>query len=79
VFEAYGQFAGEAALPRLRELLEPRGIFRRKTPPDTRACAIFALAKVRTFDARMLVDRFTADKEPSVRSAANAVLRDWLS
>ena len=79
IFEAYGQLAGEAAMPRLQELLESRGIFRRKIPPDTRACAIFALAKVRSFDARMLADRFTADKEPSVRSAANAVLRDWLA
>jgi HEAT repeat protein len=45
---------------------------------EVRACAIFALAKVRSFEARMLVDRFTADKEPVVRSAANTVLRDWL-
>ena len=79
VYEAYGQLAGEVAIPRLQELLEPRGLFRRKTSPEVRACVIFALAKVRSFDARMLVDRFTSDKEPVVRSAANAVLRDWLA
>ncbi|MEP6589589.1 MAG: HEAT repeat domain-containing protein [Gemmatimonadota bacterium] len=79
VFEAYGQLAGEAALPKLRELLEPRGVFRRKVAPEVRACAIFALAKVRSFDARLLADRFASDKEAVVRSAANAVLRDWLA
>ncbi len=78
LFEAYGQIGTESALPRLRDILEPRGLFRRKRSPEVRACAIFALGKVRTFDARMLVDRFTADREPVVRSAANAVLRDWL-
>ncbi|MEO5799062.1 MAG: HEAT repeat domain-containing protein [Gemmatimonadales bacterium] len=79
VYEAYGQLAGEAAIPKLQELLEPRGIFRRKTPPEVRACAIFALAKVHTFEARLLVDRFTSDKEAVVRSAANAALRDWIA
>lgn len=79
VFEAYGQLAGDAALPRLRELLEPRGMFRRKVSAEVRACAIFALAKVRSFDARLLADRFSSDKEAVVRSAANTVLRDWLA
>ncbi|MES2124402.1 MAG: HEAT repeat domain-containing protein [Gemmatimonadota bacterium] len=79
VFEAYGQLAGDAAVPRLRELLEPRGMFRRKVSAEVRACAIFALAKVRSFDARLLTDRFSSDKEAVVRSAANTVLRDWLA
>lgn len=77
LFEAYAQLAGPASLPRLQELLEPKGLFRRSAVAEVRACAIYALAKVRTFEARMVVDRFTADKEPVVRSAANAVLRDW--
>jgi len=76
-FEAYGSLAGEPAVARLRVLLEPRGLFRRREPPDTRACALFALAKIRTLDSRLLIDRFSADKEPVVRSAANTVLRDW--
>jgi HEAT repeat protein len=79
LFEAYGQLAGPAAIPRLRDLLTPRGLLRRKELPDVRACAIFALAKIRTFDARLVVDQYTADKEAIVRSAANAVLRDWLA
>ncbi len=77
LFEAYGQLAGAAGIPKLAELLEPRGLFRRKETPEVRACALFALGKIRTFDARLLADKFTADKEPVVRSAANSILRDW--
>ncbi len=77
IFEAYGTVAGAASVPRLRELLEPRGVFRRRISADVRASALFALAKVRSADARQVVERFTADKEPVVRSAANAALRDW--
>lgn len=79
LFEAYGQLAGAAAIPRLRDLLAPRGLLRRKEAPDVRACAIFGLAKVRSFDARTVVDQYTADKDAVVRSAANAVLRDWMA
>lgn len=79
LFEAYGTLAGDRAVPRLTELLAPRGLFRRTESPDVRACAIFALAKIRSFDARMVVDRYSADKEAVVRSAANSVLRDWLA
>ncbi len=78
LFEAYGALAGDAALPRIRELLEPRGFFRRRAHPDVRACALFGLGKVRSLDARMLVDTYTTDREPVVRSAANSVLRDWM-
>ena len=77
MFEAYGQLAGAGGIPKLAELLEPRGLFRRKESPEVRACALFALGKIRTFDARLLADKFTADKEPVVRSAANSILRDW--
>jgi HEAT repeat protein len=78
MYEAYGQLAGEAAVPRFRDLLAPRGLLRRREAPDVRACAIYGLAKVRSFDARSIVDQYTADKEAVVRSAANAVLRDWI-
>lgn len=77
-FEAYGQFTGAPGIPRLESLLEPRGLFRRKVSPEVRACALFALGKIRTFDARLIVDRHSADKEPVVRSAANSLLRDWM-
>ncbi len=78
LFEAYAQLAGDPSIARFRELLAPRGLLRRREPPEVRACAIFALAKVRSFEARMVVDQYTADKEAVVRSAANSVLRDWL-
>jgi HEAT repeat protein len=77
VFEAYGSVAGAAALPKLKELLEPRGIFRRRVSADVRASAVFALVKVGGPDARAVVEQFTVDKEPVVRSAANAAMRDW--
>lgn len=77
LFEAYAQVAGNDALPRLREVLEPKGLFRRTAPAEVRACAIYALARLGSFEARLLVDRFTGDKEAVVRSAANGVLREW--
>ncbi len=77
LFEAYAQVSGPSCLPRLQELLAPRGIFRRTAPAETRACAIYALARLGTLEARMVVDQYTGDKEPVVRSAANTVLREW--
>lgn len=77
IFEAYGTIAGAAGIPKLRELLEPRGVFRRRVSADVRASALFALAKVRNAEARQVIEGLTADKEPVVRSAANAALRDW--
>jgi HEAT repeat protein len=79
MFEAYGTLAGAPAVSRLRELLEPRGVFRRKESPDVRASALFALSKVHTDEARRVIESFAADKEPVVRSAANAALREWSS
>jgi HEAT repeat protein len=77
MFEAYGSLAGPAGIARLRELLEPRGVFRRRESPDVRASALFALGKVHTDEARRVIEQYTADKEPVVRSAANAALREW--
>lgn len=77
MFEAYAELAGGEAMPRMQSILEPKGLFRRSAAPELRACAIYALARIRTFEARMLVDRFTGDKEPVVRAAANTVLREW--
>jgi HEAT repeat protein len=77
IFEAYGTIAGPAGIARLKELLEPRGVFRRRVSADVRASALLALARVHNPEAREVVERFTADKEPVVRSAANAALRDW--
>lgn len=77
MFETYADFAGGEALPRLQALLEPKGLFRRSAPGEIRACAIYALARIRNFESRMIVDRFTSDKDPVVRAAANTALKDW--
>lgn len=77
LFEAYAQVSGPSCQPRLQELLAPRGLFRRYAPAEVRACAIYALARIGSLEARMVVDQYTGDKEPVVRSAANAVLREW--
>ena len=77
MFEAFATLAGATAIPKLRDLLVPRGIFRRRGSPDVRASALFALGKVRTPDARTVVEQFTTDKDAVVRSAANSVLREW--
>ncbi|MES1259688.1 MAG: HEAT repeat domain-containing protein, partial [Gemmatimonadota bacterium] len=77
LFEAYGALAGPAAIPRLREIFEPRGLFRRRPAADVLASALFSLARIATPEARLLVEQCVADKDPVVRGAANAVLRDW--
>ena len=77
IFEAYGTLAGAAAVPKLTDLLEPHGVFRRRASADVRASAVFALAKAGSGDARAAVERLATDPEPVVRSAANTALRAW--
>jgi HEAT repeat protein len=76
-FEAYALVAGSGGLPLLGEILEPRGLFRRKESPETRTCAAYAIARIRSDDARTLLERATQDKELSVRNAAARALREW--
>lgn len=77
VFEAYAQIAGPPALRTLEEILLPRGLFRRKESAETRTCAAYAVARIRTPEARDLLDRLTQDKELAVRNAALRALREW--
>jgi HEAT repeat protein len=79
IFEAYGTMAGAGAVPKLKELLEPRGMFRRRVSADVRASAVFALAKVANGEARAAVEQLATDSDPVVRSAANTALRAWPS
>ncbi len=76
-FEAFAAVAGPGGLPQLAELLEPRGVFRRKASPETRTCAAYAVARIRTPEARQLLERAAQDKELSVRNAASRALREW--
>jgi hypothetical protein len=54
-----------------------RGLFHRKAPPEMRTCAVYALARLRSPEARALLEEVQADKELSVRHAATTLLRDW--
>lgn len=76
-FEAYAAVAGPAALAPLSDILEPKGMFRRKESPETRTCAAYAIAKIRTADAHEILERVSTDKELSVRNAAARALREW--
>jgi HEAT repeat protein len=77
LFEAYAVVAGPSALPSLRAIVAPRGLFQRKASTETRTCAVYALARLRTSDARTLVEEAVSDKELSVRHAATTLLREW--
>lgn len=77
VFEAYAAVAGPPALETLRGLLVPKGMFQRKSPTEVRTCAVYALGKLRTPEARLLVEDLQNDKELPVRHAATSLLREW--
>ncbi|HKP30383.1 MAG TPA: HEAT repeat domain-containing protein [Gemmatimonadales bacterium] len=77
VFEAYASVAGPPALETLRGLLVPKGMFQRKSSTEVRTCAVYALGKLRTAEARMLVEDVQNDKELPVRHAATSLLREW--
>jgi HEAT repeat protein len=76
-FEAYAQIAGPAGLGPLADILEPKGLFRRRENAETRTCAAYAVARIRTPEARQLLERIQSDKELAVRNAAMRALREW--
>lgn len=76
-FEAYALVAGPAGLGPLGDILEPKGLFKRKESPETRTCAAYAIAKIKNDQARGLLERAANDKELSVRNAAARALREW--
>lgn len=76
-FEAYASVAGPPSLALLGDILEPKGLFRRKETPETRTCAAYAIAKIKTAEARAILERAVNDKELSVRNAASRALREW--
>jgi hypothetical protein len=75
-FEAYGSIAGAKALKSLSALLLERGLLRMKEPPETRACAAMALGRLKTPEAREVLQRAVDDKELVVRNAVNRALRE---
>ena len=75
-FEAYGAIAGATALEPLTAILLTRGLIRMKAPPETRACAAIALGRLKTPEAREVLQRAVEDKELVVRNAVNRALRE---
>jgi hypothetical protein len=75
-FEAYALIAGPSALDPLTAMLIPGGMFKHKEPPETRACAALALGKLRTPEAREVLQRAAGDKELVVRNAVSRALRE---
>jgi HEAT repeat protein len=74
-FEAYGSIAGAGGLKALSAILLQRGLIKMKEPPETRACAAVALGRIKTPEARDLLQRAAEDKELVVRNAVNRALR----
>ena len=75
-FEAYGAIAGASGLKPMSALLLPRGLLRMKEASETRACAAIALGKIRTPEAREVLQRAADDKDLVVRNAVSRALRE---
>lgn len=75
-FEAYAMIAGPPALTPLSNILLPGGLFRRKESPESRACAAIALSRLRTPEARAVLQQAVNDKELVVRNAVHRALRE---
>jgi hypothetical protein len=75
-FEAFGALAGAAGVPVLERILTPRGLLGRREDPATRACAAMALGKIRTPEARVVLETAAQDKEALVRNAVSKALRE---
>ena len=75
LFSAYGAVAGGAGVSTLQSILKgKRGIGGRPSS-ETRACAAVALGVADSASARSVLRGATKDRDPVVRSAANAALR----
>jgi len=75
-FEAFGSLVGARGVPVLEKMLAAKGLLGKKEDPETRACAAMALGKVRTPEARAVLERASQDKEPLVRNAVSRALRE---
>ena len=74
-FEAYGGIAGPTAIPTLQSMLLTRGLLGFKAGPETRACAAVALGRIRTPEARAVLQKVADDKDLVVRQAVSRALR----
>lgn len=78
-FEAFGALAGAAGVSVLERILVPRGLLSRREDAESRACAAMALGKIRTPEARAVLDRAAQDREALVRNAVSGALREMPS
>ena len=75
-YEAYGLLAGEEGVGYLSAVLLGKGLFKRKTDPETRACAAMALGKTHAAKARPVLEKMFKEKEAIVRNAAEKALKE---
>lgn len=76
VFELYGALCGDAGVPYLDELLNPKsGLFARREDPELRACAALALGRVASPKAHAALQKASGEKDIIVRTAVNRALR----
>jgi HEAT repeat protein len=75
-FEAYGSIAGVNGLKALSSILLQRGLLKMKERPEIRACAAMALGRIKSAEARDVLQRAADDKELVVRNAVNRALRE---
>lgn len=74
-FEAFGAIAGAGGIPPLSSMLLSKGVFGFRANPETRACAAVALGRIRTPEARAVLQQAMEDKELVVRNAVSRALR----
>jgi len=75
LFECYGTLCGDAGVPWLAGQLDgPKGFFKRKSDPETRACAAAALGRVNSAAAREVLRLAGDTDEPLIRQAVRAAL-----
>ncbi|PYP30300.1 MAG: hypothetical protein DMD47_10030 [Gemmatimonadetes bacterium] len=75
-FEAYGSLAGAKGISVLEKMLLAKGLLSKKEDPETRACAAMALGKIRSAEARGVLEKAAQDKEALVRNAVSRALRE---
>lgn len=74
LLRAIGKLAAPDALDVLARYAEPGSMMKRRTP-YVRSAAIEGLAALQRPDARALIELYSHDKEPTVRRAAEAMLK----
>ncbi len=67
---------GAKGTPALEKGLSERTLLGKKEVPETRGGAGMALGKLRTPEARAVLERASQDKEPLVKNAVSRALRE---